>query len=71
MTCNGAKRAIYMNGLPEMPIKNIKISRSTFKAQEGAILNYIDGLTLDGVKITAADGKAIKKYNNVTNLTVK
>ena len=71
VTCNGAKRAIYMNGLPEMPIKDIKISRSTFKAQEGAILNYTDGLTLDGVKITAADGKAIKKYNNVTNLTVK
>lgn len=71
VTCSGAKRAIYMNGLPEMPIKDITISNSTFKAQEGAVLNYTDGLTLDGVKITAADGEAIKKYNNVSDLTVK
>ena len=71
ITCKGAKRAIYMNGLPEMPIKNITIRNSTFSANQGAVLNYTDRLTLDNVKITADDGKEINKYNKVTNLKIK
>ena len=69
--CNWAKRAIHLNGLPEMPIKGIKISNSILSAEQGAMLNYIDGLTLENVKINNKTGETLDKRNGVTNLTVK
>lgn len=71
ITCNGAKRAIYINGLPEMPIKNVSVSNSIINATQGVVLNYADGLTLDNVKITVEKGDAITQGPGVSNLNVK
>lgn len=69
--CNWAKRAIHLNGLPEMPIKGITITNSILSAEQGAMLNYVDGLTLENVKINNKTGETLDKRNGVTNLTVK
>lgn len=69
--CNGAARAAFFNGIPEMPVKNIVIRNSAFKADAGFDLRYVDGLTLENVKIEAADGTPLTETIDVRNLTVK
>lgn len=49
--CNGAKRAIYFNGLPEMPIQNVTLRNVRMTATEGAVFNKTENLTLDNVVI--------------------
>lgn len=71
ITCRGAKRAIYMNGLPEMPIQGVSVLNSTMTAHTGVELSYIDGLTLDNVKIECETGEAINEKTGVKDLTIK
>jgi DNA sulfur modification protein DndE len=52
--CNGASQAIYLQGIPEMTIKNITIENSTFKTIKG---------------ITCIDGENIQLKNITLNLT--
>lgn len=68
--CRGAKQAAKFNGIPEMPVLNVTIKNSTFKAQTGFTLNYVDGLTLDNVKIVVP-GENLTQGPGVTSLSVK
>jgi len=63
VTCNGAKRAMYFNGLPEMNLKNISVENSIFTATGGAEIRESDGITLNNVIISAQSGPAIMLYN--------
>ncbi|MCH5347352.1 MAG: glycoside hydrolase family 28 protein [Muribaculaceae bacterium] len=68
--CRGAKRAMFFNGIPEMPVMNLYVGNSTFDADKGAILNYVDTITLDNVTINAVDGDPIET-NHVNGLVIK
>lgn len=59
ITCRGAGQAMFFNGLPEMPVKNIYVGNSLFDATKGARFNYCDGITLENVTINSADGDPI------------
>ena len=56
LTCSGAQQAIYINGLPELPVSGIHFSGSTFTALKGVELNYSKDITFDGVTV---NGKAL------------
>ncbi|MCM1094416.1 MAG: glycoside hydrolase family 28 protein [Lachnospiraceae bacterium] len=71
ITCRSAKRAAFFNGLPEMPMKNVQIKNSRFRADTGITLNHVDGLLLDNVTIDALNGEPLTKQNGVTNLVIK
>lgn len=49
--CNGAKRAIYFNGLPEMPIENVTLENIRMTAKEGAIFNKTNNITISNVVV--------------------
>lgn len=49
--CNGAKQAVLVDGLPEMPIQKIKISNSYISADEGFESMYAKEFDLENVKI--------------------
>ena len=49
--CNGAKRAIYFNGLPEMPIQNVTLRDIHMTADEGATFNKTENITLENVYV--------------------
>ncbi|WP_072530521.1 glycoside hydrolase family 28 protein [Bacteroides ilei] len=67
----GVGRAIYFNGLPEMPIKNIYIENVTISdAKEGVILNQAEGATLKNVKVITTKNGNNLKMKNVKNVTV-
>lgn len=65
--CNGAKRAMYFNGLPEMKIKNVHISNAVIKADKGAEFHQTDGLTINNMQIINKTGEPVF-FNEVTNL---
>ncbi len=71
ITCRSAKKAAFFNGLPEMPMKNVQIKNSRFRADTGITLNHVDGLLLDNVVLDIINGEALIKQNGVTNLTIK
>ena len=51
ITCSGAQQAIYINGLPELPVSGIDFSNSTFYAAKGIETNYCKDITFDDVTI--------------------
>ena len=60
ITCQGAKRAIYFNGLPEMPLENVWINNSLFVTDEGADMHYAKKIYFKDVNIKNSKGERIK-----------
>ena len=56
LVCSSANQAIYINGLPELPVTGLSFSNSTFTAKKGLEMHNEDGTTFDNVTI---NGKAI------------
>ena len=57
--CRGAHTALWIQGLPEMPVENVSIRNSTIAAGRGALVADIDGLVLSGVDITVEEGPVV------------
>ncbi len=51
IVCAGAAQAIFINGLPELPIRNLTFSDSRFTADKGAESHYAEGITFEGVTV--------------------
>ena len=49
--CNGADQAIFVNGLPEMPVRNIAFQGSRFTAKKGAEVHFAENITFDHVVV--------------------
>lgn len=56
VVCNGAGKALLINGLPEMPIRNITISNCSIEALEGARIEEAEHIRLDHMAILARKG---------------
>jgi len=69
ITCNGARRAIFFNGLPEMNIQDISLKNVTISSQLGADLRESDRITLDNVKILNSEGPSLI-LNNSKNIDI-
>lgn len=52
VVCRGARRALYFNGLPEMPIKNITLRNIHISALHDAGFHYSEGIKKENVQIT-------------------
>jgi DNA sulfur modification protein DndE len=59
VVCNGARRAILINGLPEMPIRNIWIDSMQISAQKGVLCVDADSISLSNIDITSKFGPVI------------
>lgn len=68
ISCTGAARALWLNGLPEMPIRNVVLSNSIISSESGAIINNVDSVTLNNVTINHSTGSRVTATNTV-NLT--
>jgi len=56
VTCQGALRAFYFNGLPEMPVTNINIKDTRVTAQYGIEINESKDITIDNVQLFLPQG---------------
>ncbi|MDE5691500.1 MAG: glycoside hydrolase family 28 protein, partial [Alistipes sp.] len=59
LNCLGARRAIFFNGIPEMPIEGIRISDTRIRAARGGEIRHACRIVLDNVEIDAAEGPAL------------
>lgn len=67
--CRGAGRAVFFNGLPEMPIQNISIKNMVVTdAKEGIVLNKVSKINLENVEIGTLG--ATMQIENTTDLTI-
>lgn len=68
ITCNGAGRAMYFNGIPEKNITDIHVENCSIVAEKGADIRYSDGVQLENVNIIQSEGEGYTVANcrNVT-----
>lgn len=68
VVCKGSGRAMYFNGLPEMPIDNVSVKNVVISdAKEGIVISQAKDVTIDNVRIEAKKGDelVIRNANNV------
>jgi hypothetical protein len=65
IVCQGARRAVYFNGLPEMPISQLELRNSTFVTELGAELHYAQDILFDNVNIQQRRGDRLTLTDDV------
>lgn len=68
IVCNGAKKGIFMRGLPEMPLQNIRLIDCILTAQTGAELIDVDRVSIDMVELNPTKNEPVISINNGTNV---
>ncbi|MBO6249629.1 MAG: glycoside hydrolase family 28 protein [Bacteroidales bacterium] len=49
IVCAGARQSVFINGLPEMPVKGIIFKDSYFRAQKGREINFAEDIQFNNV----------------------
>ena len=55
IVCSGAKQAIYINGLPELPVNGLDFKDCTFTSKKGAEVNYAKDVTFENVTVNGKE----------------
>lgn len=55
IVCNGAEKAVFVRGLPEMHIENIVLQNMVIQSKKGIEISEATGLTFKNVKIVTKD----------------
>lgn len=63
VTCKGAGRAVLIQGLPEMNVKNIKLSNIQIEAERGIEIVDSDGVEMKNVFVSSVQGPAVQMKN--------
>lgn len=68
--CRGAGRAVYFNGLPEMPLKNIFIKNMTItNAKKGIVINQASQVNMENIKVEDPETPDIQ-IENATGIII-
>jgi polygalacturonase len=68
VTCNGAAKAIFIRGLPEMHVKDVAIENVTIQADKGIDMQEASGITLRELKIISAETNPVVDVLNSNNV---
>ncbi|HWA28693.1 MAG TPA: glycoside hydrolase family 28 protein [Lacunisphaera sp.] len=60
IVCRGARRAVQLQGLPEMPIRGIHLRNVAISATQGVICQDAEDITLQGVEILNTSGSTVE-----------
>ncbi|MBC7785819.1 MAG: glycoside hydrolase family 28 protein, partial [Burkholderiales bacterium] len=69
ITCDGARRAIEVRGLPEMPIQNVTFDNIRMTSKQGIVVSDAAGVRFNDIQLTTGDAPAIRCHN-VRNLSM-
>lgn len=67
---NGAQKAIFIRGLPEMHIKNIKIENSVFQSKEGVDIQEASNIQLNNVKVYSKNTNPVIDITQSDNISI-
>lgn len=70
IVCNGADRAIVVNGLPEMPVKDVVFENVSVSSKRGVFCADADGLTFNHCRFAPQSGPVITLIQS-RNVTVE
>lgn len=70
IVCNGAKKGIFVRGLPEAAIQNIRIKNTTLVTDIGAELILADGMVLEQVKFESKQKDPVVIVDNSRNIEI-
>ena len=65
IVCTGAKRAVYLTGLPEMPIEGVEFNNVTISANAGFETLNAKGVRVTGSRILPTKGSVFQLGNSV------
>ncbi|GAB3689071.1 glycoside hydrolase family 28 protein [Spirosoma flavus] len=69
IVCNGAQKGIFVRGLPEMPIQNIRMVNLTLKTDKGVELIDAQGIEIRKAQFITHDTKPVILVDNSSKLT--
>ena len=61
--CQGARTALWIQGLPEMNVQNVQLENVRITAQRGGLVTDTDGLHWDDVTLTLQEGPGLYLSN--------
>lgn len=67
--CNGAEKAVFIRGLPEMNIKNIVFNNMILQAKHGIEMSEATGITFNNVEVIPAITNPVVDILNSNNIT--
>ena len=68
IVCNGAQKGVFIRGLPEMPVQNIRLTDCILTAETGAELVDVDRIAIDMVELNPAKTEPLVMIGNGTNI---
>jgi polygalacturonase len=70
VVANGAEKAIFFRGLPEMNIKNISLENVTIQSKKGIEIIEASGISLKNVNVITDDTNPIVHIQNGNNINI-
>lgn len=68
IVCDGAEKAVFIRGLPEMSIKNIAMENMVIKAKNGVICEEADNISFKNVQVLVANTNPVVAIQNGANI---
>jgi polygalacturonase len=69
IVCNGAERAIFFRGLPEMNIKNVQLENLVIQSNKGLDMTETSGVNLKNVTLITKEVNPVLNIHNSQDIT--
>lgn len=70
IVCNGAEKAIFVRGLPEMNVQNVVMENMIIRADKGLDMTEANGITLNNVNLITKDSDPLMTIHNSQHITL-
>jgi polygalacturonase len=70
VVCNGAEKAIFVRGLPEMSVRNVTMENMTIQSNKGLDMTEGSDIILKNVKLVTKDINPVMNIHNSRNITL-
>lgn len=71
VACDGASKAVFIRGLPELSISNITLENLTIKAKEGIDIQEAKNITFNNVNLVVAEANPLINIQNGNQINFK
>jgi hypothetical protein len=68
IVCNGAEKAIFVRGIPEMHVKNVVMENLTIQSKKGIDIQEASGLTISNARILSDETNPVVDVVNSDNI---